>query len=94
MIDNNLRSQIFGMNMQELAELNGLICDTMRRLQRTAARSFRMGDLVSFVDRNGRTLSGTVIKVNQKTVSVRSGNTTWRVTGSLLKLKVPADLVG
>jgi hypothetical protein len=53
-----------------------------------------MGDLVSFVDRNGRTLSGTVIKVNQKTVSVRSGNTTWRVTGSLLKLKVPADLVG
>jgi len=88
MIDATLRSQVFALDMQGLAELNRLICDTMDSRQRSVARSFCVGDLVSFRTRSGVTQSGTVIKTNQKTVSVRVGTTTWRVTATLLRLQV------
>ena len=87
MIDATLRSQVFALDMQGLAELNRLICDTMDSRQRSVARSFCVGDLVSFRTRSGVTQSGTVTKTNQKTVSVRVGTTTWRVTATLLALK-------
>ena len=90
MIDANLRSQVFALDMQGLAELNRLICDTMDSRQRSVARSFCVGDLVSFRTRSGVTQSGTVTKTNQKTVSVRVGTTTWRVTATLLRLQVAA----
>mgnify|MGYP000630196800 CR=1 FL=1 len=51
------------------------------------------GACVSFVDRSGRKIVGTVTKVNRKTVEVRGGmsngvfNTTYKVPGSMLTVE-------
>jgi len=51
------------------------------------------GSVVSFVDRSGRKIVGTVTKVNRKTVEVLGGmsngifNTTYKVPGSMLKVE-------
>jgi len=44
---------------------------------------------VTFQTRDGRTISATVLKKNQKTVSVVTYDTKklWKVSGTLLKLK-------
>lgn len=90
MIGVSLRQQINSMNMDELRELNELAVRAMKRLVAAAADTFRPGDLVSFQGRSGETFSGTVTKVNQKTVSVRVGHTNWKVSGTLLRLQVAA----
>jgi len=51
------------------------------------------GACVSFTDRSGRKIVGTVTKVNRKTVEVRGGmsngvfNTTYKVPGSMLTVE-------
>lgn len=52
--------------------------------QARASRSFRAGEKVFFTTRSGEKITGTVLKVNQKTVSVKTATTTWKVSGSLL----------
>lgn len=52
--------------------------------QARAAHSFRAGDKVCFTTKYGEKITGTVLKVNQKTVSVKTATTTWKVSGSLL----------
>ena len=54
-------------------------------LARQSARSFMKGDAVSFVGRGGRTVMGTVSKVNPKTIVVDSPSQgRWKVTASML----------
>ena len=60
------------------------------KLQRTynarqTARLLTVGDIVSFTGRGGATHTGTVTKINRKTVLVKEGYTTWKVTASMLK---------
>ena len=54
--------------------------------QHTKRADFKIGDRVIFNDRNGAPISGTVSRVNQKTVTVvpdnRDGH--WRVSPALL----------
>ena len=51
------------------------------------------GSVVSFTDRSGQKIVGTVTKVNRKTVEVLGGmsngifNTTYKVPGSMLKVE-------
>lgn len=88
MVDANLRKLVVDMNMQELRDLQDLVIVAMKRLQATATMMFRSGDRVSFQARDGRTITGTVLKVHQKTVSVISDTKTpWKVSGTLLTLK-------
>jgi len=60
------------------------------KLQRTflakqSARSFSIGDAVQFTGRGGRTVVGTVNKVNPKTIIVDSPTQgRWKVTASML----------
>ena len=55
-------------------------------LARTATRSFNVGDAVQFTGRAGRTVTGTVRKVNIKTVLVDSPTQgRWKVTASMLR---------
>ena len=55
-------------------------------LSMTAARSFTIGDAVTFTGRAGRTVVGTVSKVNPKTIIVDSPSQgRWKVTASMLK---------
>ena len=53
---------------------------------RNAARSVQVGTLVTFEGRRGRTVTGEVTKVNQKTIVVRDTNTQaeWKVTASMV----------
>ena len=53
---------------------------------RSAARSVQVGTLVTFEGRRGRTVTGEVLKVNQKTIVVRDQATMakWKVTASMV----------
>lgn len=52
--------------------------------QARAVHSFRVGETVKFKLKSGQVLEGTVQKINQKTVSVKTATSIWKVSGSLL----------
>jgi len=55
-------------------------------LAKTQARTFTVGDAVSFKNKQGLTVVGTVRKVNIKTVLVDSPSQgRWKVTASMLR---------
>ena len=71
------------------AELNRVIAAVKSRRTynaRNITRKLMVGDVVSFEERKGATVTGTVMKVNPKTVVVRdrSTNIQWKVTATLL----------
>lgn len=46
----------------------------------THAREFQRGDSVTFNDRDGRNITGVIVRVNQRTASLGTGDGgTWRV---------------
>lgn len=46
----------------------------------TSARNFQRGDTVTFDDRDGRTITGVVVRINQRTATLGTGDgATWRV---------------
>ena len=52
----------------------------------TQARAFQLGDTVTFEDRNGRSITGVVVRVNQRTATIGTGDGgTWRVPFHLLR---------
>jgi hypothetical protein len=70
-------------------DLNGLVdAIKMRRtaLSRNAVATFGVGDAVSFVDRGGVTVFGTVEKTAIKTVTVKTDIGRWKVSGTLLSM--------
>lgn len=83
----SINKAIFAIDsIAELNEIQNALNVRFREIQRRAAISFRVGDAVKFQSRTGRTISGTVTKVNQKTVSVKAiDSTNWKVSGSLLQ---------
>ena len=78
-------------NIEDLREAQNALQVRYRELQRRSALSFRVGDKVSFKSRSGDTITGTVSKVNQKTVAVKTVSTlnspasNWKVSPSLLR---------
>ena len=83
----SINKAIFAIDsIAELNEIQNALNVRFREIQRRAAISFRVGDAVKFQSRTGKTISGTVTKVNQKTVSVKAiDSTNWKVSGSLLQ---------
>lgn len=79
---NALRSGIF--TAQQYSELNHAAVDGHRQKQRQEVHTFRYGEKVSFRSRSGFNVEGTVSKVNQTTVSVRTTAGQYRVPPSLL----------
>ena len=77
---------IRGMDSNEIDQVVEAI-----KLQRTfnakqSARNFMIGDAVQFKGRAGRTVVGTVSKVNPKTIVVDSPSQgRWKVTASMLQ---------
>jgi len=53
---------------------------------KNAARSVQVGSVVTFEGRRGRTVTGEVLKVNQKTIVVLDQSTQqrWKVTASMV----------
>ena len=73
------------MNINELRQVNEYIGMMYKIQQQRAASAFSRGDKVSFQSRTGDKISGTVVKVNQKTVTVSTPVGQYKVSGSLLK---------
>lgn len=86
---NNIQTAITAIrNTNTRDELNQII-DAIKLQQnflaRQSARTFMKGDAVQFTGRGGRTVVGTVVKVNPKTVVVDSPSQgRWKVTASML----------
>jgi|TARA_R110002153_G_scaffold118088_2_gene262781 hypothetical protein len=87
------------LNSKELETINNLVAkmglddikmvNERMSLQRTflgnaVKRTLKIGDVVSFVGRGGREVSGTVSKVKIKNVVVDTGVTRWNVPASML----------
>jgi hypothetical protein len=52
----------------------------------TPGREFQRGDTVTFEDRNGRGITGVVVRINQHTATIGIGDgTTWRVPFGMLR---------
>lgn len=73
---------INNLTLQELVDLNRNIVKRIRELRRiklyTALQNFTEGDMVSF-DNNGITITGTVIRINQKSLTVKASESTWYI---------------
>ena len=52
----------------------------------TKAREFQRGDTVTFDDRDGRVVTGVIVRINQRTATIGTGDgTTWRVPFHMLR---------
>ena len=86
---NNVQTAITAIRNMTNDEINQVV--EAIKLQRTfnaraTARSLTVGDVVEFTGRGGRTVVGTVEKINRKTVIVNSPTQgKWKVTASMLK---------
>jgi len=83
--------QIENLNIDELLELNEIICeriDYLRNLENhEMLMQLHLGSKVHFTDKMGRQVFGIVIKINRKTVIAQaSGGKQYRVIPSLLSL--------
>ena len=78
-------TEIRGMNNDEINQVVEAIKLQRTFNARTATQALTVGATVEFVAR-GRTVTGTVTKINRKTVIVDEGRTKWKVTASLLKM--------
>ena len=86
---NNVQTAINAIRNTNRDELNQIIEAVKLQqnfLARQSARSFMKGDAVQVKGRAGRTVVGTVVKVNPKTIVVDSPSQgRWKVTASMLE---------
>ena len=87
---NNVQTAITAIRNMNADEINQVV--EAIKLQRTynartATRSLMVGDTVSFDAKTRGIITGTVTKINTKTVQVRCNRTQglWKVTASVLK---------
>lgn len=82
------------LSLEELIDLNKRIVHRMRYLSelKTGAKlnRFEVGDRVSFQN-GGATVEGVVVRVNRKSLSVRTKTTLWRIHPDLVKKSPAAD---
>jgi len=72
-------------SLEELRELNRIVYEAIRARETDVSRAFKFGDRVRFTAKDGRTITGSVAKINMKTIKVRSLDVLWVVTPSLLE---------
>jgi len=78
------------LNEAELSYLNRLIVERLKLISQAkstrAMAKFNLGELVQFESADGDTVTGRVIRLNKKTVSIlTSGNHRWNVAPVLLR---------
>lgn len=83
---NTVLDQIARMDNEELNRVVDAVKQRRTYNARNITRKLLVGDTVSFEGRGGATVTGTVRKVNPKTVLVKdsASNTVWKVSASLL----------
>jgi hypothetical protein len=76
-------------SLEELKTYNQLIKQRWNALQRGATVFFDIGQKVKFASKHGMTITGTIEKINQKTIVVRNDANplqVWKVAPSLLNM--------
>ena len=82
---------IFDCDRDELSQASDMLKRAWSMEQQKAVNNFKIGDKVQFDAGNrGGIISGIVTKINQKTISVKTDTSTWKVSGSLLS-KIPSE---
>lgn len=72
-------------DLEDLHTIQAALKSQFAAVQNKAKFQYRLGDKVSFVGR-GTLYTGEVVKINQKTIAVRTGPySTWRVSPALLR---------
>lgn len=71
-------------NITDLASLNRLRIHLIETMEWRGRNQFRYGQTVEF-DARGRLWTGTVEKINAKTIKVKCAGMTWRVAPNLLR---------
>ena len=85
--------QIQQMDNDQLNTVTEAVRDRRTWNSRHITRMLRVGDRVSWVNKNGAKMVGDVIKVNRKTVLVQSvaTKTLWNVSATLLTVEDKED---
>jgi len=89
----DLKSFINFMDLEELINLYNYILKRIRFISETKVmeqvQDFELLDKLHFFDNNGIRIDGTVIKLNKKTVTIRTeSGTEWRVSPNFLKKSI------
>lgn len=89
------------LSLEQLLELNKRICRRVDYLNGLKTRAhldrFEIGDRVSFQS-EGRPVEGVVVRVNQKTLSIKTKDTYWRIHPRFLtklpgsKAEIPQEI--
>lgn len=86
MISKQILSEVSTMSREDLLTLNKAMKIRMNTINFENTTKFRVGNSVMFSDKKGYTLTGTITKINTKTIKVKATNgVTWSVSPSLLK---------
>ena len=77
-----------GIPLQDRRETLNLTIDYFESLAQQARCRYHIGDSVSFNSRSGKTITGTIKRINTKTLTLEScsgsGSSEWRVAFSLI----------
>lgn len=74
--------------------LDGADVQIRQTTQRGLSRNeIALGEILGYIDRNGRQQSGRVVRLNDKTASLTVGNQQWRVAYCFLHRVLEADIV-
>lgn len=78
------------MDIDELIRLNEYIVKRIRLISDTKemekVQDFELLEKVYFIDDRGKRIDGTVIRLNKKTITIKTGNgMEWRVSPNFLK---------
>ncbi len=90
MVTRKIEEFIKDLNEEELIYLNRLIVERFKLMSQAKStlemEKFNIGELVEFEDNDGNTITGCVIKLNKKTVSVLTDRRQrWNVAPVLLR---------
>ena len=87
-ISKTVLNNVAKMNREELIALNRHIVATLnseRKVKQAAAKAgLSVGDAVSFRDKIGNRVRGSVTKINRVNIVVKTANCTWNVSPGLL----------
>lgn len=85
---NDINKAILSGNLsaEDLRSVNQAVKAAYTMLQSRAKFAFYIGEPVSFTTRSGHPITGKVVKINQKTINVRTNTgMEWKVSPSLLR---------
>ncbi len=79
----DLKTEIAGLTIEQLTELNSFVVGRIKHERNVKARLLKrqlfIGNLVSFEDKDGKEVTGSITKVMRKFAQVQVGRVTWRV---------------